>query len=258
MHPRLFLLLLFFYPGLLSAQQDFRFRRGVTVGVEFGLATDPAQVYNYYRPTTKGLHLLRSPDNFSNAVAFLEADSLSSYFTALPIEEGNSVRTARTLSRYNLQFHLTKKLSSGLEFGGGLFLSSGRFAPTLASVPGDNDYIFRSFSYDYLRTGLTASLKFHLLQRLRLQPFLGVQTLFLFERRRNTQSRWRYPAGDLEANIDAVLIGPEAVFDLDLQLLAGFDYPLTERLIVGVNAAFLGTTGSTYGGVRLSWVVTDY
>lgn len=258
MYPRFFLLLLILISCSLSAQNN-RFRRGVTLGLEFGLATDPVQVYNYYQPTTAGFALLRTPQAFDNAVAFTDIDSLTSYFTALPLEIGNSARTASTLSRYNLQLHLTKKISTGLEFGGGLFLSSGRFAPGLANPDqGDNDYVVRSFNYDYLRTGLTGSLKFHLLRRFRLQPFLGVQTLFLFERRSNTQSKWHYPAGGLETLVAANFFGPEAVFDFDIQLLGGFDYPLTDRLLLGLNAAFLGTTGSTYGGLRLSWVLTTY
>ncbi len=257
MHPRFFLLLFLFNSGFLSAQQDIFFRRGVTLGVEFGLATDPSRVYNYYQPTAKGLQLLNTPADFSNSVAFFDADSLSSYFTPLPIEAGKSVRTASALARYNLQLHLTKKLSSGLEFGGGIFLSSGRFAPKVA-VPPNDAYVFRSFAYDYLRSGVTGSLKFHLLRSFRLQPYLGVQTLFLFERRRNTQSRWRYAPEGLEANVATGLSGPETVFDLDLQLLGGLDYPLTNRCVIGLTAAFLGTTRSTYGGVRLSWVLTDY
>lgn len=259
MHPRFFLLLLLLFSGFLSAQQDVRFRRGVTVGVEFGLATDPSQVLSNYQPTARGAALLNSSEAFKNAIAFREQDSLSSYFTARPLDFGRGVRTARTLSRYNLQLHLTKKISSGLEFGGGLFLSSGRFAPGFAdAAPTDTDFVFRTFNYNYLRTGLTGSLKFHFLQRFRLQPYLGVQTLFLYENRRNVQSTWRYPTEGYETSVDDTLIGNNSVFDFDIQLLAGLDYPLTERIIIGINAAFLGTVRSTYGGIRISWVVTDY
>jgi len=232
------------------------YRRGLTLSLEAGLEQEPLLTF---RP----LVLLSTEE-------FLELGNAP--FATLIAENGDSLnygfrnrtdfrsRADEHSQRYNLQLRLEKKLISGLEFGGGLFLSAGDYSTRLMKPLTElEDFAYGVSKVDYLKAGLTGSLKFHLFRTRRLQPYAGIQALFLYEQNRRSHRRIIFPAQgrELAVNDDGYL-GPESFFVLDMRLLIGLDYPLTNRIHLGLNFAPIGAATQQYAGVQVKYLTSRY
>lgn len=240
----------------LMAQWDGVYRRGLSVSLELGLEQEPLLTF---RPL-----VLLSNEEFR--------DRGNAPFATLVAENGDTLnygfrnrtdfrsRAEEHSQRYNLQLRLEKKLLSGLEFGGGLFLSQGNYTTRLMEPKTELvDFAYGVSDVDYLKAGLTGSLKFHLFRIRRLQPYAGIQALFLYERNRRSNRSILFPAQGQEMLVnDSDNIGPESVFVLDMRLLLGLDYPITERIHLGLNIAPIGAATQQYAGVQVKYLTSGY
>lgn len=240
----------------LSAQWDGVYRSGLTISLEVGLEQEPLVTYRPLVPVSNEVFL----NSGSRPVAVLVTEVGDSLYYGLSNSINFRNRPEAYSQRSNLQLRLEKKMLSGLEFGGGLFLSKGSFSTRLSMPNTDlEDFAYGVSDIDYLKLGLTGSLKFHLFMIRRLQPYLGIQSLFLYERTLRSNQSILFPAYDREEilNVDD-FIGPNSVFVLDLRLLIGVDYPLTERIHIGVNATMLGAATQRYAGVQVKYLTSKY
>ncbi|MEM9259552.1 MAG: hypothetical protein AAGA62_07880, partial [Bacteroidota bacterium] len=199
------------------------YRRGVTFGVELGIETEPFLYFQTFQPnlTTSGM-ATDDFETFSNILTLASRDTFSRYFSSL---ESWRARPPQYTPRYNLQLQVEKKLQSGLEFGGGLFLSGGSFSTELTEVGPDRAaFLYVAQDVNYLRIGGAGALKFHLFRRSRIQPFIGPQALILLDRTRRSNVRYVYTTTDWTAPAADSFIGPELVLDVDLRLLLGIDF----------------------------------
>lgn len=240
----------------LFAQDDLVYRRGITLGVELGIATEPFINYQTFKPndTSNGMAI----DNFKRfqeVLSYASRDTFRRYFSEL---EGWRARPLEYSPRYNFQLQLEKKILSGLEFGGGFFFSSGSFSTKLTDVDADRTaFLYVAQDIHYLRMGLAGALKFHLFKQSRIQPYLGPQALILLDRTTRDNVRYLYTASDWEVSAVDTFIGPELTLDVDLRLLIGLDFSLSERIILGFSSSFFGTT-SQYFGFQCKYRVTNY
>lgn len=240
----------------LLAQSDLVYRRGMTIGVELGIETEPFLYFQTFKPNvmTNGM-VTDDFDTFSDVLTFATRDTFRRYFSEL---ESWRARPPQYSPRYNVQFQLEKKLLSGLEFGGGLFISGGSFSTELTEVGAERTaFLYVAQDVDYLRVGGAGALKFHLFKRSRIQPFIGPQALILLDRTRRRNVRYVYTTTDWTAPAADSFIGPELVLDVDLRLLLGVDFAVSERIILSFNGSFLGTT-SQYFGLQIKYRVTNY
>ncbi len=240
----------------LSAQWDKVYHRGITVSAELGLEQEP--MISFRPLVLLSSEELRSISNrFTTILVAQNGDTLNYGFRDGTIFRD---RAEDHSQRYNLQLRLEKKMLSGLEFGGGVFLSEGRYSTRLEMPNTDlEDFALGVSDVNYLKVGLTGSMKFHLLRTRRLQPFAGIQALFLYERNQRSNLGLIFSASEQETEQDLDdHIGPDSVFVLDLRLLIGLDYPLTERLHLGLHLVPFGAATQQYTGVQLKYLTSGY
>lgn len=240
----------------LLAQWDGVYRRGLTLSLELGLEQEPSLTYRPLVPLSEEELANRRNRPFATLVT----ENKDSIYYGFDNSFHFRARPERHTQRYNLQLRLEKKMLSGLEFGGGFFLSQGSFSTRLEMPNTDlEDFALGVSDIDYLKAGLTGSLKFHLLRIRRLQPYVGIQTLFLYEqnKRSNFGVVFSISEEEEEQNLND-FIGAESIFVLDLRLLIGLDYPLTERIHLGLHLAPIGAATQQYAGVQVKYLTSRY
>ncbi|MBC6996079.1 hypothetical protein QWY85_04625 [Neolewinella lacunae] len=250
-------LLLIFSATALSAQRrgPEAYHRGVSIAVELGLETERRETYSLFLRNPPVLPNPETPQPPPILLVRPGNDTLRYFFQE---DTDFSGRPARRTQRYNFQVKLEKKLLSGMEFGGGVFFSSGSLDTELENpaAPFD-DFAYRVSKVDYLKYGVSAILKFHLFQHRRLQPHLGIQPLFHLERVNALERSVIFPAYGIEHPV-ALPPDPYTFFVLDLRLLCGLSYSLTDRFLLGLNAVGFSATRRAYLGLEWKYRLTDY
>lgn len=255
----LFVLILSLY-GELCGQRDMVYRRGMTVSISYDFEQEKTSKYQLYLPEDKR-DISNPPSPVYNATLINGGDTITYYPLAAPLLVANKPGSAS--SRYNVQLRLEKKLRSGFEFGGGLYYSKGWY-DTAPNTPATDltDYAYYARRIDYLTYGLTGQLEFDFFRNHRLQPSIGLQSLFLNHRTRGSNQRAVFPTygAEVSTNPDnpAGRSAPANSFILDLRIMAALTYPLTERIIVVANVYLLSAAKHAVGGVQLKYRFTDY
>ncbi len=250
------LLLIFFATALFAQGRGTdAYHRGVSIAVELGLETERRETYSLFlrdppvspnpeTPQPPPILLIR-PGN----------DTLRYFFQQ---DTEFSGRPSRRSQRYNFQVKVEKKLLSGMEFGGGLYFSSGSLDTELENPAAPfEDFTYRARKIDYLKYGVSGILKFNLYHHRRLQPYLGIQPLFHLERVNLLEQSVVFPAYDIELPV-ALPPDPYTFFVLDLRLLCGLSYSLTDKFLLGLNVVGFSATRRAYLGLEWKYRLTDY
>lgn len=240
------------------------YRRGITVSISYDLEREKAGSFIIYVPEDGRdfQNPLRPP---FIATLVNGGDTLNYFSTNSPvatIDDGIlRYKPGQASRRSGTQLRLEKKLRNGFEFGGGLYYSKGYYdtAPAPPIQTELDDFAYYAGRIDYLTFGLTGQLKFDFFRNHRLQPSLGLQSLFLNQQTRLSNFRAIFPAYDAET-----LIAPsnqaERVnsFLLDLRVTFALTYALTERILLAANAHLLSANGNGVGGVQVKYRLTSY
>lgn len=236
------------------------YRRGMTVSISYDLEREKDYRYQIYLPKD-GRDVSEPLKPPYNAALIRNGDTLR-YFP-LPGLLSAANKPGKSSSRYNVQLRLEKKLRSGFEFGGGLYYSEGWY-DTSPDDPATDliDYAYYARRIDYLTYGLTGQLEFDFFRNHRLQPSIGLQSLFLNHRTRASNHRAVFPAYGTEVLINpgdpTGIFGPANSFVLDLRITAGLTYPVTERILLVANLHLLSAAKHAVGGVQVKYRITDY
>jgi hypothetical protein len=237
------------------------YRRGITVSISYDPEREKA-----------GNHLLYTPEDgrgFSNPLrppfiaTLINGNDTLNYF---PATKAGILRHKPGLAspRHGVQLRLEKKLRSGFEFGGGLYYSKGYYdtAPATAPTTELTDFAYYAGRINYLTYGLTGQLKFDFFRNHRLQPSIGLRSLFLNQQTRLSNFRAVFPAYGTEAFVNptapAARTEPVNSFLLELRVTFTLTYALTERILLAANTHLLSANGNGIGGLQVKYRLTDY
>lgn len=253
-------ILLLSLTACLCGQRDMVYRRGVAISISYDLEREKAGNYTLYYPRDGG-EITSPPHSPYRAVLITAGDTLVYH----PVKEAGFARgePGRASPRSGIQLRLEKKLKSGFEFGGGLYYSKGWYDTAPGAIDTEaTDYAFYARRIDYLFYGLTGQLKFDFFRNHRLQPSIGLQSLFLNEQSRISAHRAIFPAYETEVFTNPagplVRTEPANSFILELRITAALTYPLTERILVAAHVHLLSATKHPVGGLQLKYRLTDY
>jgi len=243
----------------LAAQKDLRYFRGVSFSIELGLPGAPENTfYPLSRITDPDViaGIPRRNNRLFQTLIIAPKDTNYYYF-----QQGTTFKSRVTelSQRYNLQLRLEKKRRSGFEYGGGLFFSAGTFNTRPLELSTElEDFAISANTIEYQRIGVSGSLKFDVFRDHRLQPSIGIQALFLNERVEVKERRTLVPAYQLELEMSNDNPAVDHNFILDARILAGLAYPLSEKILLALNASVLTLEAPWYAGLQLKYRLTRY
>lgn len=246
----------------LFGQRDLVYRRGITISISYDLEKEKASNHLLYIPKdgVTSLSPLRPP---FIATLINGGDTLNYFPVTNAANNADIIRHKPGMAspRSGVQIRLEKKLRSGFEFGGGLYFSQGYY-DTAPSVPPETaliDFAYYAGKVNYLTLGLTGQLKFDFFRNHRLQPSVGLQSLFLNQQTRLFNFRAIFPAYGAEAFVNSTSPA-EATnsFLLELRITFALTYALTERVLLAANTHLLSANGNGVGGLQVKYRFTDY
>ena len=151
------------------------------------------------------------------------------------------VRREQAVVNFLSSIRVHYRSNNRLEYTFGLF-----YQPTYEDLPRTNEFsglpenfFYTSYGVKKISGGLVGDITYHLRKGKRLRPYLGLQSWFGATRSEALLVARVFPGLNEEINITENIVERfriNTIFDWDLDLLAGINYQLGDRLAIGIEA----------------------